>query len=83
VWEETGGMCTTCASELQDTVRLLPVGMPDAAMTSAERRRALLERPAATPDQTVFVEMYRPPVPGQLELLELPPLLEPIDEQQR
>jgi hypothetical protein len=64
-FEANGGLCSACARGLADTVRMLPVPAAVASLADARRRRDdRLEDDA----QTVYVERYIPPVPGQLEL---------------
>jgi hypothetical protein len=79
VFLETGGLCTLCASTLDDTVRMLPPGqVVDIGRVRRQRLLSQSRPPVVDDAQTVFVERYTPPVPGQLDLpLELPPLLEP------
>lgn len=62
--DANGGLCTPCATGIADTVRMLPVrDVADAAELRAMHTRRQLED-----DDTVIVEGYRPPVPGQLAL---------------
>jgi len=66
VYVETGGLCTDCALLLDQTVRMLPPGK--LVDLGAVRRARLLSAgrpPAADGAETVFVERYVPPVPGQ------------------
>ncbi len=63
-WEENGHLCTRCVRGIADTVRMLPVPSADVAHLDDARRRRL-DRLAQN-EQTVFVERYLPPVPGQL-----------------
>lgn len=65
-WEENGQLCTGCSSGIADTVRMLPVR--GATVTDiADQRRRRVDRQEQL-DETVFVERFLPPVPGQLEL---------------
>lgn len=65
-WEENGHLCTRCSSGIAATVRMVPIR--GATVTDlGELRRRRLDREEQL-DQTAFVERYRPPVPGQLEL---------------
>jgi recombinational DNA repair protein (RecF pathway) len=70
--ERNGGLCSRCASGVADTVRMLPAG----GVVDLDRERAR-RRASEALDQTVFVERYRPPVPGQLttdDLVDLGPV---------
>lgn len=51
-WLANGGLCTECTDGLAATVRMV----------------GLRPLPADSADQTVIVEGYRPPVPGQLAI---------------
>lgn len=67
-WEANGHLCTDCCRGIADTVRMLPVGGADVVALDELRARRLSRQTAL--DETVFVERYVPPVPGQLELPE-------------
>lgn len=67
-WEENGRLCTACSRGIADTVRMVPVLGADVVSLEDLRRRRF-DRQAAL-DETVYVERYIPPVPGQLELPE-------------
>jgi hypothetical protein len=51
-WLANGGLCSDCADGIAATVRMV----------------GLRPLPDDGPDQTVMVEGYRPPVPGQLTI---------------
>jgi hypothetical protein len=71
--DANGGLCTACSRGVAETVRMLPVGRV-VDLDAARRQRLLLapDRPPMVDDSpTVFVEAYRPPVPGQLDLDDL------------
>lgn len=67
-WEENGRLCTVCARGLADTVRMVPLRRADVVALDDVRRQRLQRETADA--ETVFVERYLPPVPGQLELPE-------------
>jgi hypothetical protein len=68
VHERNKGLCTGCTAGVADTVRMLPVrGVIDLG-TERDRRRRLEHLAGDLDDATAYVERYRPPVPGQLEL---------------
>jgi hypothetical protein len=70
VHDKNKGLCNACATGIEDTVRMLiPPGVVDLADERERRRRLVASRLTLT-DETVYVETYRPPVPGQLELPE-------------
>lgn len=52
-WLANGGLCTACTEGIDATVRMVRLPPAPDELVS---------------DSTVFVERYRPPVPGQLEL---------------
>lgn len=68
-YDRNGELCTPCAEGVAATVRMLPVrGVVDLDRERARRRASAALHPADEDDQTVFVERYVPPVPGQLTL---------------
>lgn len=68
--ERNGGLCSPCTTGIADTVRMLiPAGVTDLT-SERERRRRLASADVALSDETVYVETYRPPVPGQLRIEE-------------
>lgn len=67
-WEANGELCTGCADGIGDTVRMLPVRGVVNLDNERNRRRRLEHLAVDLDDATAYVERYRPPVPGQLEL---------------
>jgi hypothetical protein len=65
-----GGLCTPCRTGIADTVRMLPVRDVVDLADERTRRRRLEHLAVDHDDATAYVERYRPPVPGQLELPE-------------
>lgn len=66
--DRNGGLCSPCATGIADTVRMVPVrGVIDLGDERVRRRR-LEDTAAGQDDATAYVERYRPPVPGQIEL---------------
>lgn len=59
VHERNGGLCSRCAAGIAATVRMLPIRDPE----QLQRQRDL--RAERNLDETVFVERWLPPVPGQ------------------
>jgi hypothetical protein len=69
-WERNGQLCTECATGIADTVRMLPIGRATLLSLDEARRARLAAQGERLDDATAYVERYRPPVPGQLELPE-------------
>lgn len=71
--DANGGLCSACATGVADTVRMLPIR---GAVSDLETARRLRDQRGDEDAQTVFVERYIPPVPGQLTLPAAAELLE-------
>jgi hypothetical protein len=67
VHEANGGLCNGCTSGIADTVRMLPAGRGLVDIDKLRRQRLLERRPDLVDEdcQTVFVERFIPPVPGE------------------